>query len=449
MMADSVAAGRSWSLHEWAPEDAAFWSSTGERVARRTLWITTGALTLSFATWFMWSVIVVRLPQLGFDLSVSQLFWLAAVPGLVGATLRIPYSFLVQIFGTRPVITLATATLLVPSIGVGLAVQNPSTPYWVLIVLAASAGFGGGNFSAFMSSTSYFFPKSRQGTALGLQAGIGNLGVSLVQFLMPVIIVVPLFGAWGGEPLSYSAGGSGAQLWIQNAAFIWVLPVAALTVAAALGLRSIPVRGTFLEQSAIFKRKHTWIMTVLYFMTFGSFSGFAASFGLLIGQVFGKLEGAPDPLKYVFLGALIGSLIRPVGGWISDRMGGAAVTMLCGAMLLAASLGIMLTTAPSSAAQFTPFLLLMLVIFLAAGLGNGSTFRMIPIIFPPKEAGPVLGWTAAVGAYGAFLIPMLLNWSFSRSGSPNTAFAMLAVFYAMNLVLCWYYYARRRAEVKC
>lgn len=448
-MADSLTPQRDWALTDWAPEDAGFWTSIGQRLARRALWITTGSLTLSFATWFMWSAIVVRLPKLGFDLSTSQLFWLAAVPGLIGATLRIPYSFLVQIFGARLVITLATASLLIPSIGVGLAVQRPSTPFWVLVLLAAAAGFGGGNFSAFMSSTSYFYPKARQGTALGLQAGIGNLGVSLVQFLTPLVIAVPLFGSIGGGALSFTGGEAGQTLWLQNAAFIWVLPVLLLTLGAGLGLRSIPVRGTFTEQSTIFRRKHTWIMTVLYFMTFGSFSGLAAAFGLLIGQVFGKLENAPDPLRYVFLGALVGSLVRPVGGWISDRFGGAKVTLVCAAVLLTASVAITFTTAPTSVDDFPPFLAMMLVLFLAAGVGNGSTFRMIPIIFPPKEAGPVLGWTSAVGAYGAFLVPMLLNWSFLRSGSPDAAFLVMAVFYAMNVVICWHYYARANAEVKC
>jgi len=448
-MADSLAAKPTWCLAEWMPEDTGFWSAVGERVARRTLWITTGGLTLSFATWFMWSVIVVRLPGLGFDLSVSQLFWLAAIPGLTGATLRIPYSFLVQIFGTRAVVTLGTATLLIPSVGVGLAVQNPSTPFWVLVVLAATAGFGGGNFSAFMSSTSYFFPKARQGTALGLQAGIGNLGVSLVQFLTPLVIAVPLFGSLGGEPLSVSGGSGGEAVYIQNAAFLWVVPVMLFTLAAAWGLRTIPVRGTLGEQSTIFRRKHTWTMTVLYFMTFGSFSGLAAAFGLLIGQVFGRFDDAPDPLRYVFLGALIGSLARPLGGYISDRLGGAKVTLVCALLLLAGSVAITFTTKPTSAAQFGSFLAVMLVLFLASGIGNGSTFRMIPIIFPPKEAGPVLGWTSAVAAYGAFLVPMLLNCSFARYGSPDAAFLGMAVFYTANVVICWHYYVRKHAEVKC
>ncbi|MBI2839186.1 MAG: MFS transporter [Acidobacteria bacterium] len=437
------------ALARWEPENAQFWSDIGARIANRTLWITTGALTLSFATWFMWSVIVVRLQGIGFQLSDSQLFLLTALPGLVGATLRIPYSFVIQMFGTKPVVTFATATLLIPSIGVGIVVQNPETPFWVLLLLAAGAGFGGGNFSAFMSSTSYFYPKARQGTALGIQAGIGNFGVSLVQFLTPVVITASLFGAIGGGALTWSKGAVSKQLYLQNAAFIWVLPVLFFTIAALLGLKSLPIKGTFGQQSVIFRRKHNWIMTSLYVMTFGTFSGFSASFALLIKQIYGNFPDAPDPLKYAFLGALIGSATRPLAGWISDKLGGAMVTMVSGLGLLAASVAVTWYTAPTSAASFPIFLGLILVIFFSAGVGNGSTFRMIPIIFPPKEAGPVLGWTAAVGAYGAFIIPMVFSWSFRSFASPNAAFLCFAAFYAANLILCWWFYYRRNAEIPC
>ncbi len=434
---------------QWDPEDQAQWAAGGAALASRTLWITTGALTLSFATWFMWSAIVVRLPEIGFDLTVAQRFWLTALPGLFGATLRIPYSFLVQMYGTRVVVTLATASLLIPSLGVGLAVQNPQTPFWVLAALAAAAGFGGGNFSAFMSSTSLFYPRARQGTALGIQAGIGNFGVSLVQFLTPWVIALSLFGALGGGPLAWTRAGVTRNIWIQNAAFLWALPVVFFTVAAAVGLRSIPVTATFAEQAVIFRRKHTWVMTSLYFMTFGTFSGMSAVFPLLIREVFGKLPGAPDPLQYAFLGALIGSATRPPGGWISDKVGGARVTMVCGVLLVAGSLGVTFFTAPTSVGSFGSFLALVLLIFFAAGVGNGSTFRMIPVIFPRQEAGPVLGWTAAVAAYGAFIVPMLFGWALARFGSVNAAFLLLAAFYGANLILCWWYYARRGAEISC
>ncbi len=431
----------------WNPEDPVFWSEVAAPAARRALAITTAGLTLSFATWFMWSAIVVRLPDVGFQLSVSQRFLLTAVPGLVGATLRIPYSFIVQMFGTRAVVTLATASLLVPSIGVGLAVRDPSTPFWVLVLLAAAAGFGGGNFSAFMSSTSLFYPKAKQGAALGIQAGIGNLGVSMVQLATPLVIGGALFGGAAGGPLSSSV--TGKDLWLQNAAFLWVIPVAIVTILAAALLRSIPVTASFRQQAVIFRRKHTWVMTLLYFMTFGTFSGLAASFALLIREVFGKLPGAPDPLKYAFLGALVGSVSRPVGGWISDKLGGARVTLFSGALMLVATAVAMLSFRPSSMADFPLFLGAMLVIFFASGIGNGSTFRMIPVIFPRQEAAPVLGWTAAIAAYGSFVIPMLIGWSVSSFGSPRVAFGMFAAFYVVNLVLCHHYYGRKGAEVPC
>ncbi len=431
----------------WDPENQQFWKEKGARLANRTLWITTGALLLSFATWFMWSVIVVKLPELGFNLSLGQRFWLAAIPGLAGATLRIPYSFIVQMLGTRVVVTVATATLLIPSIGVGLVVRDPSTPYWLLVILAVTAGFGGGNFAAFMSSTSYFFPKAKQGTALGIQAGVGNFGVSLVQFLAPFVIGFAVFGGLGGDPLVSSK--TGKDLWIQNAAFIWAIPVIALTVIAALGLRSMPVKASLSAQAVIFKRKHNWIMTSLYIMTFGSFSGFAASFALLIREVFGKVPNPPDPLQFAFLGALIGSALRPPGGWISDKVGGAKVTLVSGVLLLAGAIAVTFFTAPTTRADFWPFLVVMLVIFSASGIGNGSTFRMIPIIFPRQEAGPVIGWTSAVAAYGSFVVPILFSWALSSFGSPNIAFLLFAVFYAVNLVLCWWYYARKGAEKPC
>ena len=434
---------------DWNPEDPQFWESTARPMARRALWITTAALTLSFATWFVWSAVVVRLPELGFPLSVSQRFMLTAVPGLVGATLRIPYSFIVQMFGTRRVVALGTASLLVPSIGIGLAVQDPQTPYWILLLLAASAGFGGGNFSAFMSSTSLFFPKAKQGTALGIQAGIGNFGVSIVQFATPLVIGAGIFGTLGGASLVWNKAGVAKEVWIQNAAFLWAIPVTVVSVLAATMLRSIPVSSSFREQAVIFRRKHTWVMTSLYFMTFGSFSGLAASFALLIREVFGKLPGAPDPLRYAFLGALIGSATRPIGGWISDKVGGALITLVAGVLMVIAAIGVTFFTAPASVDAFPQFLGMILLLFFAAGIGNGSTFRMIPVIFPRKEAAPVLGWTAAVAAYGSFIVPMLFGWAVGAFGKPDVAFLIFAAFYVVNLGLCWWFYARKGAEVSC
>ncbi|MEK7817577.1 MAG: nitrate/nitrite transporter [Actinomycetota bacterium] len=434
-------------LDRWEPEDQQFWEQTGKGVANRTLWITTGALFLSFATWFMWSAIIVRMPNVGFQLSAMQKFWLAAMPGLSGATLRIPYTFLIQKFGTRKVVTLATASLLIPALAAGWVVQHPGTSFTLLLFLAFLAGFGGGNFAAFMSSTSYFFPKRKQGLALGIQAGIGNFGVSATQFIVPAVITTGVFATIFGGAQAFVKDGKTSDLWLQNAGYIYVIPVLLFTIAAAIWLRDIPVKGTISGQFVIFKEKHNWFMTSLYFMTFGSFSGLSASFPLMIKELFQDIPNPPDPLAYAFLGPLIGSAIRPIGGWISDKTGGAIITHISGIMLLA---GAIVVTFFTTGDNFTMFLVVMLVLFFAAGLGNGSTFRQIPIIFDPKKAGPVLGWTSAIAAYGSFLFPVLIGWSISKTGgSPNAFFYFMAVFFAANVALNWYYYTRKKAEVRC
>ncbi|MDP2727509.1 MAG: MFS transporter, partial [Dehalococcoidia bacterium] len=289
-------------IDRWEPEDPHFWEATAKPIAHKTVAITTFALFLSFATWFAWSAAVVHLNNIGFKLSVSELFWLAAMPGLSGATLRFIYSFLILRFGTRTVVTLGTASMIIPSIGLGMGVQNPSTPYWVLLVLAALAGFGGGNFASFMSSTSLFFPRAKQGTFLGLQAGLGNFGVSAVQFLVPIVITMSMFGMLGGEPQNWTKGSETRLMWLQNVGYIWVLPIVVSTILCWFGLVNLPIRKPISKQLVVFKRKHTWIMLLLYVMTFGSFSGLAASFPLLIKEIFGGFPDAPVPLVYAFLG---------------------------------------------------------------------------------------------------------------------------------------------------
>lgn len=434
-------------LKTWEPENKEFWEKYGSKLANKTLWITTASLTLSFATWFMISAIAVRLPNLGFNFSQSQMFWFISMPGLSGATFRLIHAFVAPVFGTRNVITFSTLLMLIPTVGLGIALQNTATPYWVFMALAATAGFGGGNFSSFMPSTSLWFPKSKQGMALGIQAGIGNLGVSLAQFVTPWIINFSLFGALGGAPLIFNK--TGREMWIQNAALWYVPLLAAIGLLAWFNLKSLPVKASLSEQAVIFKRKHTWIMTSLYIMTFGAFSGFAASFPMLIKVLYGKLPDAPDPLAYAFLGPLIGSVMRSVGGAISDKVGGAKITHLTGVIMLVCSLAVTRFTAPTSATEFVPFLVIMLVLFFGAGLGNGSTFRQIPFIFPPTEAAPVLGWTGAVAAYGSFVFPQLFNAALKATGSPNIVFYGMAVFFAVNIFLNWWYYMRKGCEKPC
>lgn len=437
-------------LSTWEPENTAFWQETGKRIAWRTLVVTTVSLMLSFATWFMMSAIVVRLPQIGFRYDTMQLFWLAAMPGLAGGTLRILHTFLIPVFGSRHVITVSTLLKLIPCVGIGLAVMNPETPFWLFLLLAFSAGFGGGDFSSYMPSTSIFFPKRLQGTALGIQAGIGNFGVSVVQFVTPLIITGAVFGGIAGASQMITKGGQTSEVWLQNAAFLYVPFLVVMGVIAWFTLRSVPVRASFREQLDIFKNKHTWFCTITYVMTFGSFSGLSAAFPLLIATLYGKFEGAPDPLRYAFLGPLVGSTFRVLAGPVSDKIGGAILThfvgigLVVGGALMAAS-GLL---TPTSLDQFPYFVVLMLVLFMLTGIGNASTFRQYPVIFShsPRQAAGVIGWTAAVAAYGPFLFSMLIGKSITATGSAQIFFAGMAVFYVVATAINWWFYTRTGCE---
>ena len=436
-------------LSKWEPEEPQFWSETGRRIAWRTLWITTFTLVLSFATWFMMSAIVVRLPGIGFKFTTMQLFWLAAMPGLAGGTLRILHMFLIPIFGTRHVIAVATLLKLIPCVGIGLAIMDPDTPFWLFMILAFSAGFGGGDFSSYMPSTSLFFPKRLQGTALGIQAGIGNFGVSLTQFVTPWVIGFAVFGTLSGTPQTFTRGQNTSSMWLHNAAFWYVPLLIVLGILAWIFLRSVPVRASVREQMDIFSNKHTWLMTSLYIMTFGSFSGYSAAFPLLIRQVYGHFEGAPDPLTYAFIGPLVGSLIRVVMGPPSDRWGGGIFTQISGLGLFICAIGVTYFTTPTSLDSFFYFVLLMVGLFLFSGIGNASTFRQIPVIFAPRQAAGVLGWTAAIAAYGPFVFSLLIGTVITQTGNPNLFFYGAAIFYAANIVINWWYYARKKAETPC
>lgn len=436
-------------LSRWEPENQSFWADTGSAIAWRTLAITTAGLILSFATWFMMSAIVVRLPNVGFKFDTMQLFWLAAMPGLAGGSLRIIHTFLIPMYGTRNVITVSTWLKLVPAIGIGFAVSNLSTPFWVFMVLAFLAGFGGGDFSSYMPSTSLFFPKRLQGTALGIQAGIGNFGVSVAQFVTPWIIGFALFGSVGGESQTFVKEAVTKPIWLQNAAFWYVPLLVIIGVLSWVSLKSVPVKASFSEQTDIFKNKHTWIMTSLYIMTFGSFAGFSAAFPLLIKSVYGKFPGAPDPLQYAFYGPLIGSTLRVIMGPPSDKWGGAIFTTLSGIGLLLCAFGVTQFLTPDSLEQFPYFVACMLGLFFFSGIGNASTFRQIPVIFPPRQAGGVLGWTAAIAAYGPFLFSTLIGWVITRNGNSIAFFYGAAVFYVINIALNVWFYGRKNAEVRC
>jgi NNP family nitrate/nitrite transporter-like MFS transporter len=512
-------------VRQWDVEDPQFWEITGKRIAFRNLWISIPCLLCAFAVWLYWSVITVQMKNLGFPFDTVQLFTLSAIAGLAGATLRIPNSFLISIAGGRNVIALTTGLLIVPSLGVGIALQSMETSYATFAILAALSGLGGGNFASSMSNISFFFPKRVQGISLGLNAGLGNIGVSVMQVLIPFSVTFGLFGALGGAGLAPSAelgtAAPGTITYIQNSGLVWVPILIGLTLAAWFGMNSLAsatprpgstisalakilgliavgfvaaavgiylllglelsmwivlpitivltvllmkaipgeIKTNLSSQFAIFRNKHNWIMTYLYVMTFGSFIGYSAAFPLLIRVVFGELPdgslnpNAPNPFTYAWLGPLVGSVARPIGGWVSDKVGGAKVTQWDTVIMIISALGVAFFVRQASGSEtpekvFVPFLILFLILFITTGVGNGSTFRMVPIIFKSAEAGPVLGWTSAVAAYGAFIIPRIFGQQID-AGTPEIALYGFAIYYFSCLILNWYYYARKNAEIKC
>ncbi len=434
------------NIQQWTPENEQFWDSQGKAVANRNLWISIPCLLLAFSTWMIWSAVAVNLNSIGFNFTKEQLFTLAAAPGLTGATLRIIYSFVVPIFGGKTWTVFSTATLLIPAIGIGQAVQDPATSYEIMLMLALFCGFGGGNFSSSMSNISFFFPKKKQGTALGLNAGLGNLGVSVLQFVVPIVIGMSLFGDIGGAPQVITlADGTTKQVWLQNAGYVWVIPIILCTLAALLGMDNLKAAQVPLkDQLVIFKRKHMYITTWLYVMSFGSFIGYAAAFPLLIRTQFAGV----NPLQYAFIGPLLGALIRPVGGWLSDKTSGASVTFWNLFVMIAAVLGVVYFIQPESK-NFFGFFAMFMLLFTTTGIANGSVFRMIGVIFPPKEKGPVLGFSAAIAAYGAFVLPKCFGWSIELTGAADTALYGFIAYYVTCIFVTYYWYFRKGAEVKC
>jgi NNP family nitrate/nitrite transporter-like MFS transporter len=438
---------RSDELVDWDPNDPDSWDPA---VAWRTLSITTYNLTLAFITWYVVSALVVRLPNAGFALSTGQLFWLTAMPGLAAGVLRMVWTFLPPLLGTRRLVTFSSLLLLVPLVGWGFAVTSTGTPYGVFLVLAFLAGIGGGVFSGFMPSTSYFFPKAKQGTALGLQAGLGNLGVSIVQFVTPWVIGFALLGSLLGADQTFTPkDGAATQVWLQNAAFVWVPFVLVGAALAWRYLKTVPVKANLRQQMDIFGDKHTWFMTSIYLMTFGAFSGFAATFALLIKDVYGGFENAPDPLTYAFLGPLVGATVRMAWGPLTDRFGGAVWTTVSGLGVAAAAIFVTLHLTPDSRDQFTPFLLGMIAVFFFTGIGNASTFKQMPMIFSARQAGGVLGWTAAIAAFGPFLFSVSLGAVIGATGNAKAFFYVVAVFALANVALNWFYYQRKGCEKPC
>ena len=457
-------------LVDWRPDDETFWEKTGRRIANRNLWLSMPALLLAFAVWVVWSVIVVELPHIGFQFTSNQLFWLAALPGLSGALFRLLFSFVVPIFGGRNWTVFSTALLLLPTLWIGVAVQDPNTQYPVFVVIALLCGLGGGNFASSMANISFFYPQRLQGTALGLNAGIGNLGVGLAQLITPIAVYGGALLVLGGSPQSHMDGGAARQIWVQNAGFIWVPFIIAAAIAAYFGMDNIAsVKAGFAEQAAIFKHKHQWLMSWLYIGTFGSFIGLAVGFPMLVNTIFPGV----DAFQFAFIGPLLAAFVRPIGGWLADRVGGAVITL---------GIFLVMAVAPLGAAAFLPggngggnvmgFVAMFLVLFLAAGIGNGSTFRMIPVIFRTlrerqvtnqsdetaleqarrdgaTEAAAAMGLSAAIAAFGGFFIPMAYGTSIELTGSPQSALLFFSLFYLSCVLVTWRWYLRKGAEVAC
>ena len=448
------------ALQDWRPEDKTFWDAGGRAIARRNLWISVPCLLLSFAVWMVWSVVVAKLPSVGFAFSTEQLFWLAALPGLSGATLRIFYSFMPAMFGGRLWTTLATWSLLIPAIGMGYAVQNPDTPYWIFLMLALLCGFGGGNFASSMANISFFFPKAEKGNALAINAGLGNLGVSVVQFVVPLVITAGVFGWVGGNPQSATVGGVTSTLWLQNAGYVFVPFIIASAFAAWFGMNDIAtMKASFADQAVIFRRAHNWIMCVLYTGTFGSFIGYSAGFPLLSKILFPEVNA----LQYAFLGPLVGAVARVAAGKACDRIGGGRITFWAFIAMCFGVFGILYAISmKGNPSAFPVFFASFMFLFAMSGVGNASTFQMIPAIMrrevarlepglaghdlvkqSDKESAAIIGFTSAVAAYGAFFIPKSFGTSIAATGGPSAALYGFLGFYIACIAITWWFYTRR------
>ena len=432
-------------LTDWNPEDPGRWD---HKLAWRTLAVSTFSLIIAFCVWYLVSAVAPKLNEVGFDLSKNQLYWLVAVPGVSGGLIRLGYMFLPPVIGTRKLVGLSSLLFALPMLGWFAAIRNPQTPYWWLIVLAALTGVGGGAFSGYMPSTGYFFPKRLAGTALGLQAGIGNFGVSLIQFLGPWVMG---FGLLGLGAVAAQTTKSGHVIYVYNAAIVLVPWTLAAAFLAFWLLRDVPIKANFRQQIDIFSNRNTWILTLVYVMTFGAFSGFAAQLALVINNTFGKdstfatsgeyeLSALPLGAAFAFLAPLIGSLVRALAGPLCDRFGGAPFTFIGGVGMTVSAVvaGFFLT--PETPDEFWPFLVAMLVLFFFAGLGNAGTFKQMPMILPPRQAGGVIGWTAAIASFGPFFVGVALT-----AVAPNAFLIGAAVYFALCTALVWVFYARPHA----
>ncbi|WP_371240008.1 NarK family nitrate/nitrite MFS transporter [Pantoea sp. KPR_PJ] len=445
------------ALKNWLPEDQQFWESQGKPIARRNLIISVSALLLAFCVWMLFSAVAVNLNRVGFNFTVDQLFLLTALPSLSGALFRVPYSFVVPVLGGRLWTVLSTAVLIIPCVWLGFAVQDTTTPFSVFIIISLFCGLAGANFASSMGNISLFYPKSKQGAALGINGGLGNLGVSVMQLVAPLIITVPFFV--GGVTLE-----NGSQIWLANAAWIWVPLLAIATLAAWTGMNDIAgMRASLREQLPVLKQGHLWTMGMLYLATFGSFIGFSAGFAMLAKTQFPQV----DIIRLAFFGPFLGALARSAGGFLSDKFGGVRVTAASFTLMTLFSALVFFTLPGSTAGSFIGFYLVFMGLFLAAGLGSGSTFQMIAVIFRQitlermtkqgrtaeeaqhaavTDTAAALGFISALGAVGGFFIPKAFGTSLTLTGSPVGAMKIFLIFYVVCLLVTWLLYGRRRTH---
>lgn len=447
-------------ITEWRPEDPAFWQQQGQQIASRNLWISVPCLLLAFCVWMLFSAVAVNLPKVGFQFTTDQLFMLTALPSVSGALLRVPYSFMVPVFGGRRWTAFSTGILIIPCVWLGFAVQDTSTPFSTFIIISLLCGFAGANFASSMANISFFFPKEKQGGALGINGGFGNLGVSVMQLIAPLAVSFSIFAAFGGGGVTQP---DGTMLYLQNAAWIWVPFLAVFTLAAWFGMNELATsKASLSAQLPVLKRSHLWIMSFLYLATFGSFIGFSAGFAMLSKTQFPEVQ----ILHFAFFGPLVGALARSAGGAISDRLGGTRVTLV-NFVVMAIFSALLFLTLPSNGegGNFTAFFCVFLVLFLTAGLGSGSTFQMISVIFRKmtmervKKAGgsesdamreaatetaAALGFISAIGAIGGFFIPKAFGTSLALTGSPAGAMKVFLVFYIACVVITWAIYGRKK-----
>jgi NNP family nitrate/nitrite transporter-like MFS transporter len=438
-------------ISDWNPEDETFWNSKGKFIARRNLIWSIVAEHLGFSIWLLWSIVATKLPQAGFHYTTDQLFQLVALPGLIGSLMRFPYTFAVTTLGGRNWTVFSAAVLFIPTIALAYFVTQPDTPFWLMLIVAATAGLGGGNFASSMANISFFYPNRMKGWALGLNAAGGNIGVSGVQLLTPLVLGSGLISLYQAAP---TADG----LYLQNAGLMWILPLTIAVIGAVFFMNNLTsARSSLKDQLVILKRKHTWVMSYIYIGTFGSFIGYSAAFPLLI-----KTQFPTVTVAIAFLGPLVGSLSRPLGGLLADKIGGAIVTFWNFIVMGLATLGVMYFV---DVKDFAGFLAMFLILFITTGIGNGSTYRMIPSIFREEklreargsgeaaralaikaaiiEGAAALGFIGAIGACGGYLIPRGFGASIAATGAPYVALEVFFAFYVTCTALTWWYYLRK------